>query len=316
MQRDEVLGRMVVCGFLTEDEKVAAMREPIRLISEESRHKDSSYVREAIRGQLQMILDQHDIRSGGLRIQTTVDAALQKRQDELLGQSLSPIEKKDASRLQAAMIALDPETGGVLALSGGRNYTRSPFNRAYMARRDLGPAFTPFLTAMALERNKVPLDGQPVQTGRQLGIQETIRLSRRVGFSGPFAETEDLYRGTIAASPVELAVAASVLAAEGKKYEPYLITRITDMGGSVLYEREPEHSQAMRKDVAEEAVVELGGGKGPMCSVTASRHDAWAISADEEMVTVLWLGHDKPQTIGSSAVVRKVLDRLMRQQGD
>lgn len=314
VQRDEVLGRMAECGFLTGEEKTAAMNDPVRLVPEGDRNRDSSYLRETVRSQLQVILDQHDIRAGGLRIHTTVDAAAQKRFQSRLAKPFPAIEGREVSGLQAALVSLDPGTGGVLALCGGRDYGTSPFNRAYLARRDLGPAFTPFLTAMALERNQLAIDGHPVQTGRQLGVEETIRLCKRLGFAGPFAASEDLYRGTVAASPVELARAAATLTAQGKQTEPYVISRITDATGSVLYQRTPPSTQVIRKDAADEAAGLLAGNNTPFSAVTPSRRDAWAVSLGGESVTVLWLGHDKPQAIGPPAAVKKTLAGLLGAQ--
>ncbi|MFK7911471.1 MAG: transglycosylase domain-containing protein [Akkermansiaceae bacterium] len=312
IQRDEVLGRMVVSGFLTEEEKASAIEEPIRLIDPEERNRDSSYLRESLRSHLQIILDQHDIRAGGLRIYTTVDAALQKRMQQKLAEPLPSLEQSQLSELQAAMVSLHHATGGILALSGGRDYSASPYNRAYLVRRDLGPAFTPFLTAMALERNQLAISGQPVQTGRQLGIEETIRLSKRLGFSGPFAETEDLYRGTMAASPIELALAATALAGNGNQPTTFIISKITDTSGKILYQRNTSSSQVIRKDVANEAVAMLSPEGQALTTVTGSRHDAWGISVNKESSTVIWLGYDKPKKIGSSSDIKKALRHALQ----
>lgn len=307
VQRDEVLGRMVVCSFLTKEESEAAKTEPIRLVAEEERNRDSSYLRETIRSQLQVILDQRDIRIGGLRVVTTVDAALQKRYEEKLASPLKPIEGEEVTGLQSALIALHPETGGILALSGGRDFSSSPFNRAYLAKRDLGPAYEPFLAALAVERNQLAIAGKPVQTGRQLGVDETIRLTERLGFTGPFAKTEDLYRGTLAVTPMELARAASAMAAGGKKAETFVIDTISDSSGKVLYKRSVSADQVIRKDAAEEAAKLLWGNKKPFLAVTGSRRDAWAISAGEDQVSVLWLGHDKPKEIGKAGDLKKAM---------
>ena len=311
VQRDEVLGRMVVCGFLSEEEKKTAMNHPIRLVAAKDRHRNSSYVRETIRNRLELILAEQNIRSGGLKIHTTVDAALQKKWDTSLSSPFPGIEKKEVSALQGAVISIDPETGGVLALNGGRSYEASPFNRAYLAKRDLGPAFEPFLTSIALERNKIAIPGQPVQTGRQLGVEETIRLAKRLGFTGSFVKSEDIYRGAMAASPVELARAAGTLMAGGRQADTYLIDRITDAEGNVLYQHELSVTQVIRQDAANEAAAILGKEGKPFLAVTRSRRDAWAVSAGKDNVTVIWLGHNKPQTIAPSAVVRKVLRELL-----
>ncbi len=314
-QRDEVLSRMVQCGFLSESDSEAARNEPLRLVDLNDRYRGSSYVRESIRGQLQVILDRHDIRNGGLTIHTTLDANLQRRCDQVLGAPLPGLDGGDAgklTRLQGAVVSLDAQTGGILSLCGGRSFRESSYNRAYLARRDLGAAFVPFLDAIALERGKVTIPGQPVQTGRQLGVVETIRLCKRLGFTGPFAANEDLYRGTIAASPVELAIAAAVLTAEGNKIEPYLIARISDSAGRVLYQREPSNSKVLMKDSAQEALAGTGlGNNGSLVTTTHSRHDAWALSVRESRVTAFWMGYDQPRAIGRRADVSRAMHAMI-----
>ena len=311
-QRDEVLARMVQSGFLTEEEEALAKVETVRLVPEKERSKGSSYVRENIRYYLQILLEKHDIRDGGLRIYTTLDAALQRRCDQLLGQPIKGLEKGEVGKLQASIVKMDGQTGGILALCGGRSFQVSSFNRAYRAKRDLGPAYTPFLSAIARERGKVPIPRKPVQTGRQLGVQETIRLSKRLDLNGPFQQTEDLYRGAIAASPMELAVATSILANHGKKPKPHYILKITDTQGRVLYTHQTKQSQAIKADAARDSFAELGSAKDEkrLVTCTGSRRDGWGISVDGSTVTIIWLGYDQPKKIGDSKVIKKALEGM------
>lgn len=316
VQRDEVLARMVECGYLSAGQVAAVKSIPIRLVPEGERHKGSSYVRESIRKQLNVILDQHDIRDGGLRIFTTLDTPMQRRVEAVMAAAIDPVEAGGKSDLQGAIVRVDPQTGGIRALCGGRDYVESPYNRVYRIRRDLGPMFMPFLQAIALERSKVVVPGQPIQTGRQLGVDETVRLSKRLGFAGPFAKGEDLYRGFVAASPVELAVAASSLVAKGEKNEAYLIERIEDDRGRVLYQRTPSGSQVLSGVVADDAMQQLDTmmeGRGVLATSTGSCRDAWAISLKKQHVTVLWLGHDQPKKIASSSAISDALLAVLEQ---
>ena len=70
--------------------------------------------------------------------------------------------------LQAALVAIDPETGDVLALVGGRDFRRTPFNRAIGARRQPGSAFKPFLFAAALEGGMSPISPVSNLTGMRV----------------------------------------------------------------------------------------------------------------------------------------------------
>ena len=224
-----------------------------------------------------------------------------------------PIEKNGESDLQAAAIRIDPRSGGILAICGGRDYSASAYNRVYLVRRDLGPMFTPFLQAIALERAKVVIPTSAVQTGRQLGIEETTRLSKRLGFSGPFAKTEDLYRGIIASSPMELASAASTLVANGEQYEAHLISKITDTSGQVLYEKSPSVSQVLSKAAAVDALAMLSSRHGVIATPTGSRHDAWAVSFKEDQVSVLWLGYDQARAIADRPSLMEALSSTIKQ---
>ena len=309
VQRDEVLERMVTCGFLTEDEKDNAMDTPIRLLQEKERNQNSSYARERIRRQLQIILDGNDIRSGGLKIYTTIDQEMQHATEELMKKEITGVKVTEG--LQSAVIKVDPKTGGIMVLCGGRDYEESVFNRVYLAKRDLGPMYTPFLEAVALERSKVVVVGKPVQTGRQLGVEESIRLSKRLGFSGPFQKTEDLYRGSVAASPIEVARAASVIANEGRGIDLHLITKITGQNEEVIYESSPASRQPLSRGAASEALKNLQSNKGELVTCTSSCRDGWAMVVAENEVTVIWLGYDKPKKIGSSSVIKRYLKNLL-----
>ncbi|MGB0991290.1 MAG: transglycosylase domain-containing protein [Akkermansiaceae bacterium] len=304
-QRDEVLSRMVTCGFITKEEKATAIAMPLRIVPPEERHRHSSYPRERIRKQLQIILDKNDIRAGGLKVYTTLDIAAQTRAESIL--QSPPL---GTAGLQAAMIQIDPSNGGIIAYCGGRNYVDSAFDRAQGARRDLGPTFYPFLTAIALERRKVPIEGKPLQTGRQLGVQETARLSQRFGFTPPFNQTEDLYRGTIAASPMQVATASCALINDGAKPNPYFISKITDLNGNILYTRDPTSSQAISSAVAEETLDHLK--KTTFINTTHSVRDAWAINLDPKTTTLIWLGYDSPQKIGTANNVTTALGKMLK----
>lgn len=88
------------------------------------------------------------------RVQTTFVAALQDAAEAAVEKGLRRTGKP---ALQAALVAIDPATGNILALVGGRDYQRSAFNRASRSRRQPGSAFKPFVFAAALERGMSPV---------------------------------------------------------------------------------------------------------------------------------------------------------------
>ena len=97
--------------------------------------------------------------TGGLRVYTTLDADVQQFAEDSVAKRLAELDKKrrdKASPLQAALVAIEPSTGYVRALVGGRNFAESPFNRATDAKRQPGSAFKPFVFAAALEAGFSP----------------------------------------------------------------------------------------------------------------------------------------------------------------
>ncbi|MBC7930310.1 MAG: hypothetical protein H7Z38_07035, partial [Rubrivivax sp.] len=94
-----------------------------------------------------------------LRVYTTLDLELQQIAEDAINQQLARLEKvfKGKKRPQAALVALDPKTGHVLAMVGGDSYASSQLNRATDARRQPGSVFKPVVYAAAMENGISPL---------------------------------------------------------------------------------------------------------------------------------------------------------------
>lgn len=100
-------------------------------------------------------LTQEKVRSSGYQIYTTLDEELQGKLEKKLLEEIP-----DTSELEAAVLSVEPHTGAVLAMSGGKNYNQSEFNRAISAERMPGSSFKPFLYYAALENGYTPLTKQ------------------------------------------------------------------------------------------------------------------------------------------------------------
>ncbi|NLM38305.1 MAG: hypothetical protein GX202_09310, partial [Firmicutes bacterium] len=87
------------------------------------------------------------IRAGGLRIYTTLDAYIQRVAEE----TIAALPKDEKGGPEAALVALDPKSGQILAMVGGRNYRFSKYNRAVRMRRQIGSAIKPLIFAAAVE---------------------------------------------------------------------------------------------------------------------------------------------------------------------
>jgi len=122
--------------------------------------KTGLYFKEAVRQQLITLLPSSQVLSGGLRVYTTVDMSMQAAAEQAVRERLRALERgardEGASPLQGSLVALDPQTGYVKALVGGRSFVESPFDRARQARRQPGSAFKPFVFASAIELGYEP----------------------------------------------------------------------------------------------------------------------------------------------------------------
>ncbi|MEX2661930.1 MAG: transglycosylase domain-containing protein, partial [Vicinamibacterales bacterium] len=147
------LTRMREEGFITEAQERAARRARIRIRPYPgARDPRAGYAKEHLRQQFR------DHFGGDhppdWQVQTTFVPELQEAAERAVGEGLRRFPQ---SALQAALVAVDPETGDILALVGGRDFRQSQFNRAVRSRRQPGSAFKPFLFAAALENGYSPV---------------------------------------------------------------------------------------------------------------------------------------------------------------
>src|ERR1035437_10057385 len=92
VQRDQVLDRMIAMGFITTDDKETIRALPIRLTPDEQRRPERSAALSCIRRELESIVDDEDIRLGGLQVSTTLDSAWQMRLETELERAVSSLE--------------------------------------------------------------------------------------------------------------------------------------------------------------------------------------------------------------------------------
>ena len=168
-RRNLVLSVMRDSGIITKAQHAAAVRERIEL-HDSLRQAEGygQYFKEAVRRELIDRFGVERVYEGGLKVYTTIDLGMQKAAEAEVARSLQEIEARQAARrpkgaaaaglppLQAALVALDPQTGEVRALVGGRDFGDSPFDRTRQAKRQAGSAFKPFVYAAAIEAGYSP----------------------------------------------------------------------------------------------------------------------------------------------------------------
>ncbi len=156
-RRNTVLAAMASEGFITNDEAKTAVAEQISVTPQQRSNRSLApyfidYVNRAVEGEMK---DEDES-----RVSTTIDLEMQRLAEEALKRQLEKLDvanENKARKAQAALVALDPKTGNVLAMVGGRDYAESQLNRATDAHRQPGSTFKPFVYAAALESGLSPL---------------------------------------------------------------------------------------------------------------------------------------------------------------
>ena len=276
-RQDTILNNMVKNKYITKEQKEEAKQETLEYIGENNTDKITSlmYYQDAVIDELKNIktIPQSFLDTKGLKIYTTLNQEYQKILEEKIKNNL-----KDNNETQISSIILDPKTGKILALIGGRDYKTSQYNRATQAKRQVGSTIKPFLYYAALENGftasttftsekttfsfeddktyspKNYNDKYPnkpismaaaisysdniyaVKTHLFLGEETLVNLAQRIGIKTNLEAIPSLALGTEEISLIEMMEAYGTLASGGYKNEPYLIEKIEDEKGNILYE--------------------------------------------------------------------------------
>src|SRR5262250_128873 len=166
--RNVVLAQMRDLKMITSDEFERARRAPVQVRSLVSPGQAAPYFVDYVRQELEQRFDTSVSRVRGVRIATTLDLSLQRFAEAAAVRGLDRLEsslpssyrREPGRRLQVALLAVDPATGEIRALVGGRDYLASQFNRVVSARRQPGSAFKPIVYLAALRAG----DGAPFFT--------------------------------------------------------------------------------------------------------------------------------------------------------
>jgi 1A family penicillin-binding protein len=236
------------------------------------------YFKEAVRLELISRFGEERVYEGGLKVYTTIDIDIQRAADDEVQRALAALDRRRLRRsvgqLQAALVALDPRSGEVRALVGGRDFVTSSFNRASQAKRQPGSAFKPFVYAAALEAGYtpasvidnldapiatvqgawIPEDGHSyasamtmraalktssnraaVRMLQDLGIRKAVDYAQRVGM-GTMPSVPSMALGAGEVTLESLTTAFSVFAAGGLRRTPTYVRRVEDQAGQVLFE--------------------------------------------------------------------------------
>lgn len=165
-RRNVVLHRMMELGYITPAQEKAAQQEPVKLVGLKPSQNKAPYFVDYVTQYLLNRYGQAKVYGGGLKVYTSLDLNVQEAAEKALLENL-PEGNKDANGLtqpQGALVAIDPQTGYIRAMVGGRGEDK--FNRAVMAYRQPGSAIKPFLYTAAIDRGYTPatiIEDAPVE---------------------------------------------------------------------------------------------------------------------------------------------------------
>jgi 1A family penicillin-binding protein len=297
-RRDWVLRQMLSEDYLDPTRYAASVVVPvattlsttqIRAQTDPAKASQGPYFVDTVTEQLQRQFGTEKILSGGLRVYTTLDTEVQRFAEQAILKRLDELDKrrKQGEPLQAALVAIEPSTGFVRAIVGGRNFSESPFNRATDARRQPGSAFKPFVFAAALEAGYSPgstIDGleqtiassqgpylpggehelesttlrsalvhssnrAAVHLLQRVGLRPTVDLAARMGLSA-LPEVPSLALGTGEVSLLNLTSAYTSFVNGGMLRTPTFIRRVEDSDGRVLFRATSDATRVMSESTA------------------------------------------------------------------
>jgi penicillin-binding protein 1A len=298
--RRTVLDRMVAQRRISRAEAAAAAVAPIHVRRRVSLPDGTApyfiqAVRQLLADSLSDAVDRY-----GYTVETTLDSKLQQIAEEELDRQLTAVESgafgpfaypayggrraalvsaHGTDYLQGALVFLDPRTGDVRALIGGRDYQDSQFNRAFNADRQIASTFKPFVFAAAIAAGYPPslrLSDQPlrmvvggtvwspendeggyhdavtmrqalaassnvatVRLANMIGLDRVIRQAQLAGIRGPLPRVPSIVLGAVEATPLELTTAYATLATLGRQPQPRLVMRVLDARGRVVWQQRP-----------------------------------------------------------------------------
>ena len=157
-RRNVVVSAMAAERYITQDQAERAIHEPLQVVAR-AVDNEAPYFVDLVSQQLNEEFPGLTTKPGALDVYTTLDLNLQRAALEAVREGLTKVDALLAGRRrkrpqppQAALIAVDPRSGEILAMVGGRSYNQSQFNRAVVAHRQPGSVFKPFVYLAAFER--------------------------------------------------------------------------------------------------------------------------------------------------------------------
>ncbi|NTV56954.1 MAG: PBP1A family penicillin-binding protein [Deltaproteobacteria bacterium] len=283
-RRDSVLEAMHKHQWLTAEQLRTAMATPLVTSGYEAYVRRAPYFMDYLSHQLGSLYPREALTSLGLSLFTTLDTQVQMAAEDALLKGLKRLEdanprlkrKDPEKKLQGAIVVMQPKTGYILAMVGGRDYGASQFNRITQAKRQPGSAFKPFVFLPSLDsftpasilsnepktykingnewrpENYIPVpetrismrdalsksvNRATVDLAMKLGLDPVVKTASVFGFSTPLKPYPSIALGAFEVVPLELARAYCAFAADGILPVPLSLKEVLDESGKILERR-------------------------------------------------------------------------------
>lgn len=291
-RRNLVLKIMEEQGWISSAEYQTAVSTPLKPAGFQAYGKKAPYFIDYLSYQLETLYPRETLEKLGLSIFTTIDTQVQKAAERALSKGLAAIErrhpvfrqKSPETRIQGAIVVIQPKTGYILAMAGGRDYNLSQFNRITQARRQPGSAFKPFTFLSGLDlftpatrlstlpvtyhidgKDWHPVDFSPVaeewvslraalsrsintatvDLAMRIGLNTVVQTASNFHFSTPLYAYPSLALGASEVIPLELARAYCPFAADGLLPMPLSLKEVSDENGDILNRRHMKVEQVI-----------------------------------------------------------------------
>ena len=293
-RRNQVIKRMYANKYITKEEAKKAIEEPLQLRKEYISYSQnkapyfSDYVMKELK---QLGFEEDEISQGGYKIYTTLNYEFQQVAQDKLWSDMKAWGLTKPQQ-QAALFSYENSTGKILAYIGGKDYSKSQFDRVTQAVRPPGSAFKVLVYTTAVEMGMSPNmlfvdepftsgDWSPHNYGNKYrgempayqalayssnviaaklivdftGVGEVIRMSKRMGITTKLENDPTICLGSNGVKLIELTNAYGVLANGGIYVKPYAVERVVSASGKVIYESDtPTYKRVLSLDTATKVV--------------------------------------------------------------
>ena len=279
-RRNQVLLRMYKMKYIDKETYENAKKSPIKLSTMPVMYATNKapYFCDYVMKDLQKLgFSEDEIVNGGYKVITTLNYKAQVKANEAIIKNLNAWGL-NRDKNQAAVFSFSPIDGRILVYAGGKDYTKSQYDRVTQSARPSGSAFKPFIYTAAIEKGYSPndmIDDLPFRAGdwtpknygnkyrgpiplytalmvssnvctarlmESVGVRAVIQLARVMGITTPIPYDYTISLGSNSVKLFEMTRAYGVFANGGFKVEPYAIERVESSRGTILYEAKKARS--------------------------------------------------------------------------